>query len=204
MTALIIIGGIVFVLLILLLLPFNLKLSFSEKFDYQLTYAGIKIFPKKENTNKEFKTDSQLENDNKSDNFIKNLYEENSFPDFLKIVLEIVKILFSQLKYLLKHIKIRRLSANIVVAAEDAAVCGISYGIVCSVFYTFLEFLENNINVKFKKVDISADFEAKKPSFTFSMVIKISPLFSLVAAAAIARKYIEITNKKGSALNERK
>ena len=204
MTALIIIGTIVLILLILLFLPLSLKLSFTEEFDYKLSYAGIKLHPEKKKANKELKTDTQLKNEEKPDNFIKSLYKDNSFPDFLKIVLEFVKTLFSQLKYLLKHIKIRKLSANIVVAAEDAAVCGINYGVVCSVLYTFLEFLESNVNLKFKKVDISADFEAKKPSFTFSAVIKISPLFLIVAAAVIAKKYIEITNIKGSALNERK
>ena len=200
MIALIIIGVFLLALFILLFLPLSLKISLSEEFNYKLTYFGIKIYPKKSRQTPALDTSSEKE----KNNLVKKLYKENSFPEFLKILIDALKTLLLELKYILKHIKIRKIEAQVTVAADDAAVCGINYGVVCSLLYTFLEFLESTINVAFKKVDVNADFQAKKPSFTFSAIIKISPLFLIIAAVAIAKKYIQLNNKEGSALNERK
>ncbi len=204
MTALIIIAAILALLLIILLIPLKLRLSFSEAFDHKVSYAGIKLLPKKGKPEEQKNEIQPEQTEQKQENLIKKLYRENDFSTFLKIVLDFLKTVFAKLKYILKHIKIRKLCLNVIIASDDAATTGINYGIVCSVLYTFLEILESAMNVELKKIDVNADFEAKKTSFSFSTVIMISPLYLIIAAAVIIKKYIQITNIEGSVSNERK
>ncbi len=189
-------------LLALLLLPLELKVEYLDEFNFKLTYIGITLInSKKQQASKEQKSG---ENTKKEENFFVRLFNEKPFPDFLKIIISLLKKVVSTLRYILKHIKIRKLSAKIIVASGDAATTGIYYGVVCATLYTFLEFLESNIDISFKKVDVNADFENNKSSVQFSSVIKISPLFLIIAAAVFSKYYLEITKKEGSASNERK
>ena len=204
MTVLYIILAVLILLITLLLLPLKLKLSLSEEFDFKLRYIGITLIDSKKKTEKSSEAESSGNKGKKEDNFFVRLFYEKPFPEFFKTVIGLIKKVLTALRYILKHVKIRKLRANIVVASSDAATTGIYYGIVCATLYTFLEFLESNMDIAFKKVDVNADFEGDKPSIKADAVIKISPLFIIITAVVFAKYYFEITKKEGSASNERK
>lgn len=184
-----------------MLIPLKLQFSFIDDFDFKLKYAGIKLLPRQKDHPKS-NTITTNNGENKQPNFFKRLYDENDFPNFCKIILSFLKNLFKELKYILKHIKVRKLFTDIVVASPDAAKTAIHYGIICTTFYNLLKYLDSITNIKIKKIDISSDFEKTKSSFNFSAEIKISPLFILISAIVIMKNYIQFTNREGSALDE--
>ncbi len=199
----IIIASVLILILIALLIPLKLELLFSDDFKFKLKYAGIKILPKQKRKldKKSDKADTQ---EKEKDNFVKKLFDENDFPTFIKIMLDFLKTVFSQLKFIVRHIKVKKLSVDIIVASTDAAVTAISYGVVCTAFYNALKFAETLTKIKIKKINISSDFEKAKSSLGFGAEISISPLFLLISAVVVMKKYIEFTNREGSVNNERK
>ncbi len=198
-----IVAAVFLLILTVLLIPLKLELSFIEDFEFRLKYAGFKILPRQNKTSELIiqKTDGQQK---QQGNFIKKLFDENDFPTFCKIILLFLKTVFIELKYILKHLKIRKLCTDITVASADAATTALHYGIVSTVFYNFLKFIDSITSLKPEKININSDFEKTKSSFSFSAEIRISPLFLLISEIVIINKYIQFTNREGSALNERK
>lgn len=181
-------------------MPLKLKVAFNNNFEYTLKYFGINLLkPKKPQKN----TQANIsQNSAPKKGFIKELYETNSFSNFCKIMLDIVKTLFAELKFVLKHTKVNSLKGNILVATPDAATTGIEYGLVCTAVYGFLKFLEETVILKVKKININADFDKANSTFDFSATIKIQPFFLIIAAFIIIKKIILI--KKEVLNNERK
>lgn len=190
----------VFALLVaLLLLPLKLKIEYNSELNFKLTYCGFNLLKSKtlsQSAANEGGTKTEKEG------YFAKLFREKTFPEFVKFIVQLLKNALSTLKYILKYIKIRKFKLSLTVASNDAATTGIYYGVVCATVYAFLEFLESNINLSFKKVDVSADFEATKPSFEFSTLIKIAPIFLIIAAITFSKKYIELTKNEGSVSNE--
>ena len=185
--------GIFAVILALLFIPLNLFISFDEDFNAKITYFGFKI-----NTNKSSKKSVSSKNtEEKQDNIFKRLYKENNLKEFINILISLLKTVFNQLKFILKHIKIYNLDLKIWVATEDAAKTAIEYGVVSTAVYNFLQFVSSITKLKLKKVDIYSDFESKKSK------IKFSPIFLIISAVVILKSLTNITNKKGSVTNER-
>ncbi len=203
MIVILIISAIILLILTALLIPLKLELQLTEKFEFKVKYAGFKILPKtKERT--ELKS-QKIESEEKSkDNFIKKLFDDNDFPAFCRIIIDFLKTIFLQLKFILKHLSIKKLCVDITVASSDAATTAINYGLVCTAFYNLLKFVETLTNLKLKEINVNSDFEKTKSSFSFSAEISISPLYLLISAIVILKKYSKFTNREESALNERK
>lgn len=194
---------IIFVLLVitlLLFMPLKLKVAFNNNFEYTLKYFGINLLKAKKPQNNTPSNNTQ--SSAQKQNFIKELYETNSFSNFCKIMLDIIKTLLAELKFVLKHTKVNSLKGNILVATPDAAMTGIEYGVVCTAVYGFLKFLEETVILKVKKININADFDKTKSTFDFSATIKIQPFFLIIVAFIIVKKIILI--KKEVLNNERK
>ncbi len=201
MTVIYIIIAIFLLVLTALLIPLKLELSYTEEFELKLKYAGFKISPKAKVDNEAHKTETKPKD---KENFIKKLFNENDFPVFWKKIVDFLNTIFTQLKFILRHLKINKLCTDITVASTDAATTAINYGLVCTAFYNLLKFIESIAKLKLKRINVNSDFEKTKSSFSFSAEILISPLFLLISAVVIFKKYTEFTNREGSALNERK
>lgn len=94
-----------------------------------------------------------------------------------------------QLKHFLKFINFKKIKLELKVGGDNAAKTAIDYGITCSAVYPVLSLLETVADVKYKKINISADFENKKSTFDFSLEIKTLLLFILIFAVKILNEY---------------
>lgn len=197
MAALIIIAIIILIIAVLLFVPLKLKIALTEEFDFDLSYFGFKINlkPKEQTAKSPEKSQNDLSSPNnaaKKDNFLKQLYREKEFSEFCSIIFDFLKTVLLKLKYVLKHTKVNQFDCNIKVASNDAAKTGIQYGIICTILYNFLEFLENIVALKIKNIKVNADFEDKKPEIKLLAEINIQPFYLIIAAIIVLKKYVNI------------
>ena len=195
-----ILGGLLALILIVLLLPASVKLSYDGEFDYKLKIAFITLNleraekPKKQNSHKKVQTKTVQK---KEKSFFEKLQDKKGFVGAVKEVFTFIKECLIPLKRFLRFVKFRDIRLFIAVVGEDAAGTATNYGLVCSAVYPTLSFIESVANTKYKSVDIKADFENKKSDLTFSLKIKTNIIFILILAVRIFKEY-----KKFSVRNE--
>lgn len=204
MTFVIVLSVILALILVALLLPLTLEINFNESFNFSVNYIGFKIYPKQRRNNGLNSFEDKNTDNSKKDNFLKKLFDENTFLDFLQMIISFLKTIFKQIRFFLKHIKVKKFKINVVVSSKDASTTAINYGVVSTLIYNFVKYIDSITNLKIKQINISSDFEGTKSKFDFYAKIYVSPLFLLVIGVVITKKYIELTNRKGSAVNERK
>ena len=100
-----------------------------------------------------------------------------------------VKTLLLRLKNQLRHIAVRRLCIDVKIASPDAAQTAIEYGAVCGAVYPVLSLINSTANVKFKQINVSADFNSDKPDFSFSVIIRVKIIFLIAMAFTALSEY---------------
>lgn len=198
MTVIYIIIAVVLLVLTALFVPLKLELQFSEKFEFKLKYACFKVLRKSQVKTGEKRQKSGTKPEDK-ETFIKKLFNENDFSVFCNKMFDFFKTIISQLKFILRHLAIKKFCTDITVASGDAATTAINYGLVCTAFYNLLKFIESITKLQLKEINIYSDFEKTKSSFSFSAEILISPMFLLISAVVIIKKYTEFIKREGSA-----
>ncbi len=170
MTALFIVLGVLF-LLILIFLLLNISLSFmlnaEEKICAELCIFGKKIKPKKRQVPEE-----------KKDNIV----EKIGFIRLIKFIFSEEVGLFSKIKYLFKKTVIKKLNLYITVAGDDAAKTAIEYGSICAILYPVVAFLETVMTVKKDDIKIECDYKNKTPKIYMFINIKIRVITLLILA----------------------
>lgn len=189
MIPLLIILGIVFIILLLLLIPVSFSLSFNENFDYTLKYGLIKIPLESKKT----KTDKKQE---KKENYFKKLFREKGFEAAFSELCFYAKIFLEKIFYLLKKIKFKIFNLKISVGGADAAKTAISYGVISSAVYYVLGFLDSNVNLKIKEIDISSNFNSRATKAEFNLKASLRPIYAILAAFALVKIILEIKNKE--------
>ncbi|MBQ9355373.1 MAG: DUF2953 domain-containing protein [Clostridia bacterium] len=212
MTALFIILGIIVFILLLLFLPISVFLSVKDDFKVIVRFSGIKVFdsskPKKEKKEKtkpqdtENETQKEQKKENKLVNTFKNKKEESGIVGAVRYFGEIVKIILGKLVWFLKKLKFDHIRLNLSVSSEDAADTAIMYGTVCTALYPILSLITSNASVKYKEINISADFNKTAIILDLSFCVKLRLIYALVALIKgyfEYRKFIKEEDK-----NERK
>ena len=189
MIPLLIILGIVLVISILLLIPVSFSLSFNENFDYTLKYGLIKIPLESKKT----KTDKKQK---KKENYFKKLFREKGFEAAFSELCFYAKIFLEKILYLLKKIKFKIFNLKISVGGSDAAKTAISYGVISSAVYYVLGFLDSNVNLKIKEIDISSNFNSRATKAEFNLKASLRPIYAILAAFALVKIILEIKNKE--------
>ncbi len=189
MIPLLIILGIVLVILILLLIPVSFSLSFNESFDYTLKYGPIKI----PLDSKKTKTDKRQE---KKENYFKKLFREKSFEAAFSELCFYAKIFLEKILYLLKHIKIKIFNLKISVGGADAAKTAISYGVISSAVYYVFGFLDSNVNLKIKEIDISSNYNSPTTKAEFNLKASLRPIYAILAAFTLIKIILDLKNKE--------
>ncbi len=212
MTALFIILGIIVFILLLLFLPISVFLSVKDDFKVIVRFSGIKIFdsskPKKEKKEKtkpqdtENETQKEQKKENKLVNTFKNKKEESGTVGAVRYFGEIAKIILGKLVWFLKKLKFDHIRLNLSVSSEDAADTAIMYGTICTALYPILSLITSNASVKYKEINISADFNKTAIILDLSFCVKLRLIYALVALIKgyfEYRKFIKEEDK-----NERK
>ena len=189
MIPLLIILGIVLVILILLLIPVSFSLSFNESFDYTLKYGLIKI----PLDSKKTKTDKKQE---KKENYFKKLFREKGFDAAFSELCFYAKIFLVKILYLLKKIKFKIFNLKISVGGADAAKTAISYGVISSAVYYVLGFIDSNVCLKIKEIDLSPNFNSHATKAEFKLKASLRPIYAFFIAFALIKIILEFKNKE--------
>lgn len=189
MIPLLIILGVVLAILILLLIPVSFSLSFNENFDYTLKYGLIKI-PLSSKTGK---TDKREE---KKENYFKKLFKEKGFEAAFSELCFYAKIFLQKILYLLKKIKFKIFNLKISVGGADAAKTAISYGVISSAVYYVLGFLDSNVCLKIKEIDLSPNFNSHATKAEFKLKASLRPIYAFFIAFALIKVILDFKNKE--------
>ncbi len=194
MTVLWIILGLLGLILLLLFSSLTLSVDYDKKLVVALKFLGIKIPLDKSRKNKKKKKP-------KEPTPLEKKWKAKGFCDKIKFAVKTLKSVMPQIKYVLSHIRVRKLEAEIRVANPDAAKTAIEYGGVCSVVYPFLSFAQEYVDISIGRVDVFAAFGEEKCSFRAHLKIKIRVIILLIAVfklLPIYQKLMEVPQ------NERK
>ena len=200
MIALYIFAVLLLLIAAVLLLPVSVYLEYNNDFFFSFKFAGIKVFePKKAKKKTTQKTVSQGKD--KKENQFKTSFEilkdKKGFSGAVKEIFILLKDCLEHLGFLLKTFKFRKVEFNLTVATENAAKTAIEYGALCSAIYPTLSFFQSIGNVKYKKINVKSDFESKKPSFDFSILINLQIIFLIITAFKVYKEYKKFSIRNG-------
>lgn len=188
MTALYIIVGILLFLFLLLMIPvsFHFKFDGEPELILQYLFIRIKLVPPKEKPEKQKreipKPKKQAETkSNKKDNHLKKLYQKRGFDGLLEIISEVFSIIKDTSLKLLRHIVIKRLKIALLIVGDDAADTAMKYGYACTVIYPVVSFIDLNMKLRKREIDIAAGFNEKETKAFADARVSIRPLFALGA-----------------------
>lgn len=195
MIGFIIIGALLLIIAAILFLPVSVVLGLKEEiFSFKIKFSGFKVYEPKEDEKLEepkkiSKTESEEKRENKVTTFFKKLKAKYGFLGAFKLLLNFLRDLIPHIKQLLKHIKFRKVMLNITVAENDAAKTAIEYGSVCGIVYPLLSGLQAVTDIKYKKINISSDFESVNSSAEVSGIISTRIFFLLIVLVKVYKEY---------------
>ena len=198
------IGLLVFCALILFL-PVTVNVGYKDDFVYRLRILGIKVYDSdkeiSEPDNAANKTEGTVKKEDKEPNVFEKLKQKFGFTEAIKILFSFAKLVFTHNKKYLRHIKINKVILNLSVAGSDAAQTAIEYGMVCSAVYPVLSLVSSVTDIKYKQINVSADFNSDNSKFDFKLNLELSLLFLLIIAFKAFEDYKNFTEEY---FNERK
>ena len=65
----------------------------------------------------------------------------------------------------------------------------IEYGAVCGIVYPVLSFIDQNLNIKLKQINVEAGFKHKESVFSTSFDVKANALLLLIIAFKALKEY---------------
>lgn len=141
---------------------------------------------KKSDSNKSKKDSKPLK-----EGYFKKLFDEKGVVEGVVHFLSLIKLIFSKIASLSSKCKINNLVLSVKTASDDAAETAIYYGAVSAVVYPAIGLLNGIFPIKKQKVNILADYNAKKPEIEFAATLKIR-VFNLVKAVfSFIKDYIQ-------------
>ena len=190
---------------LILFLPVTVNVGYKDDFVYRLRILGIKVYDSdkeiSEPDNAANKTEGTVKKEDKEPNVFEKLKQKFGFTEAIKILFSFAKLVFTHIKKYLRHIKINKVILNLSVAGSDAAQTAIEYGMVCSAVYPVLSLVSSVADIKYKQINVSADFNSDNSKFDFKLNLELSLLFLLIIAFKAFEDYKNFTEEY---FNERK
>ena len=188
MTVLLVICGVLLFLFLLTLFPLRIHVGFEQEFSLTLRYLFLlfRLAPRKEEPEpekkkpkkKKEKTEEESEKEKKID--IKLMLKRQGVSGFLQSLFELVKLVATDTKRLLSHLKLRRFDLYLCLAgAEDAADAAIQYGQVSGAVYSACSVLFKLMRCKKGAVSVDLDYQSEESTVVFTGVLSILPIFLL-------------------------
>ena len=187
MTALIVIGSILALLLLLLLCPMSIRISYRERLEARLSYLFFSIplappKPKKEKQKQPLPKEEKKPEPEKKKSVIQDIIAQRGLGGFLGLMRLLSSIAAGALRKIFWHLSIRRVSLELVVAAEDAAQTAIRYGQASALVYPALGFLCANGSCKKREIAIHPGFNEEESRVDFYLYARIKLLYLLGTA----------------------
>lgn len=189
MVVLYIICAVILILFLLLLLPVKLKVLIDRNFTYKVSVGAVTLITSKSKRKK--KREISKENGkHEQENYLKKLFKEKGFSRTVVELFSYLKIIFSEIGYFLRKLKIRDFSCNITVSDADAAETAISYGLISTAVYGFTGFLNSVTDFKYKKISVNADYSGNNSLLQLGFTVKIKILYLVIIAFKLLIKFI--------------
>ena len=174
----IIFSAIILILAILLFSSVSVSFKVNEGSYLSVRYLGITLYKfDSNNIRKSDKpkqtTNRKKQNDNSLVTFLKKYATTKKKTELVKELFAILKILFNRFKKLLKKIRFRKFSLNVLVGSEDAAKTAILYGELCSLIYPLVTLLSVCLDFKSENISVNSDFLNSDVKINLSSVIKV-------------------------------
>ena len=187
MTVLLVICGVLLFLFLLTLFPLRIHVGFEQEFTLPLRYLFLRFRlapgkeepePEKKKPKKKKETTEESEKEKKID--IKLMLKRQGVSGFLQSLFELVKLVATDTKRLLSHLKLRRFDLYLCLAgAEDAAEAAIQYGQVSGAVYSACSVLFKLMRCKKGAVSVDLDYQSEESTVVFTGVLSILPIFLL-------------------------
>ncbi len=199
MTVLLIILIILALLCFLLFSSVTLAVDYDGKLTVTAGYLGLK-FPlgKKEKKKSKKKSGGKK---GKEPTALEKKFKAKSFKEKVRFVVDTLRSVMPQIKYLLSHTRVRKLDVDLRVASPDAAKTAIEYGGVCSIVYPFLSWTQGYVDISVKRVDITAAFGEERSKAAIHLKIKLRVIILITAVFKLLPIYQKLTEDSN---NERK
>lgn len=191
MIALWIILGLLALILVLLLLPAGIAVSYHNG---TLTAEGRWLFlhftlwplPEKDKAEKEQKPEGKSEAAPKK----KKTGEKRPFMDWLQLINDLLPLLGEALQKTLGAITLKRCQITMVIAAEEADQTAIRYGRANALLYTIYAFLSRHIRVKEFKAELRQDYLSgpEGESAEADLLVLVCPMILAGAGFRLLRK----------------
>lgn len=170
--------------------PINAKSVDESSTDTQKTAdKKSKKFKRKSKPQKEKKPK------NKTVEKLKQTFKRRGLEGIVEIIKELAAISGGLLGCVFKHIVIVDLDLNIVVAFDDAYKTAVNYGYVCSGVYPGLAVILRVFKYKDYNVNITTDFDKKKPEIDVTADVSIIPWFVVVGAVQALIRFLKLKAK---------
>ena len=191
MVALYIIGGILLLIALVLLLPITAQVEFKEDFFLKVKFLGITVYnlnekPKK---TKVKKTEKEQKPKPKKQGTFAKLKAKRGFKGAVKELFDFASKFIKDTKPQLTKIKFRNFKLQLIVVGEDAAMTAIEYGAVCGIVYPVISFIDQNLNIKLKQIDVEAGFKHSESVFTTSFDVKANAILLSIIAFKALKEY---------------
>ena len=208
MTALFIILAIILFILLLLTLPVCICLEFKDKFNISVRYAGVKVFStsgkkdkKPEKTESISKTDEAKEQkEQKKENKFLSLFRKKKEQDgtigAIKYFGSFAKSLLEKLIWFIRKLKFDNIKLNMSISSDEAADTAVFYGTVCSVLYPILSLITTNSSVKYKEINVSADFNKTAIVADFLICVRLRLIYAVIVLLKVYSEYRKMIKEK--------
>lgn len=124
---------------------------------------------------------------------VKRSVEDSGISTTAGQIVHILLLLLERVVWLLQYCTLRRLRINAVCAGEDAAEAAMEYGAVCAVVYPLIGFVEGNMKVRERglEVSIGCAFDRAVGGFSLEAELTVRIWYVALALAHIIRRNVE-------------
>lgn len=191
MVAIYIIGGIILLIALLLLLPITAQIKFQNEIFLKVKFLGITVYKLKPEEEKDKQKEKSTKEKPKEKNpgiFLK-LKAKHGFKGAIKEIFDFAGNVINSVKPQLLKIKFRKFKLDLIVVGSDAAMTALDYGTVCGIVYPVLSFIDQNLNIKLKQINVSAGFKQNESEFSVSCDVKANAILLLIIAYKAFKEY---------------
>ncbi len=184
MLALKIIGGILLVLLLLLVCPLRLEVSFEEEFTLTLRYLFLKfrLLPAREKPEKPEKKKKKPKKEPGPEESpvdkLKEIFKRTGVRGLVSALTDLAKLAVGSLKRVFRHLRFKAFDLYLCVGgAKDAAEAAVRYGEFSGAVYTAVGVFFGLKPCKKLGVTVDLDYAREEAVAVFSAKVSILPLF---------------------------
>ena len=180
---------------LLLLLPITAQIKFENDFFLKIKFLGLTVYEfqnKKEQKAEKEKPKEKSEEakpKEKEQGVFEKLKAKHGFKGAIREIFDFAGKVITEVKPQLLKIKFRKFKLDLIVVGSDAAMTALEYGAVCSIVYPVLSFIDQNLNIKLKQINVSAGFKHIESQFSVSFNAKANAILLLIIAFKALKEY---------------